>query len=341
MKIEEYIPLLRLTTMKTGGAARYVVTASGEHEVKTAVQFAAEKKLPVIPLGAGSNMLAPDDGVEAVFMRMSDEIGIHRFEEVGGGIQILVSAGVPWDSFVDEAVSRGWWGIENLSGIPGTIGAAAVQNIGAYGMALSESVVEVFAYDLKEHALKTFSHRDCLFGYRTSVFKEERDRYFIARIRFRLSTTAAPRLSYRDITEHFTDTNEEPSLLNIRHAVLAIRMKKFPPLDTYGTAGSFFMNPVLPEATALTLKERFPGMPLFSMPEGGVKVPLAWILDRVLNMKGERVGGAFLWNQQPIVIATETGATTRDVLMLADRVRSLVKEKIHIDILPEVRTVFK
>ncbi|MEK9177340.1 MAG: hypothetical protein AAB923_03520, partial [Patescibacteria group bacterium] len=221
--------------------------------------------------------------------------------------------------------------------IPGTVGAAPVQNIGAYGAALEETIVSANAFDIESGRVVTLPREKCSFGYRTSVFKEKRDRYFITAVTFRLAATPAPRLSYKDIAAHFTGSEEEPTLSNIRRAVLAIREKKFPPLKEYGTAGSFFLNPVVPAEEAKRIQSRFAGMPLFPMPEGGVKVPLAWILDRVLKLKGLRVGRAFLWDAQPLVIAADVGGTMLDVEGLAELVREKVKTETGIEIVPEVR----
>ncbi len=343
MNIEEHVPLSSLTTMKTGGNARYVAFVDIEGEIDDVVAFAKRKGLPIIPLGGGSNIVASDNGIEAVFLKMSDEFTLERLEEYDGMVEVTAFAGFSWDSFVETAVSKGWWGIENLSGIPGTVGAAAVQNIGAYGAALSETLIRVTAYDLKDGTFKTlkkFTNEECQFKYRTSIFKQERDRYFISRIRFRLSTEPRPRISYKDVAAHFSMSGNEPTLSNIRRAVIGIREGKFPPLSEYGTSGSFFLNPVVSADEAKALSSHYTDMPLFEMPEGGVKIPLAWILDKILHLKGYRFGKAFLWDKQPIVIAAESGATSRDVLALAEHVRGIVRDTIGVEIEFEVRTEF-
>ena len=337
MKVEENIPFASLTTFKVGGTARYVAHVDTDADIEEARMFARERSLPVIPLGSGSNMLAPDEGVHAVFLKISTDSMITRLEESDGFITVLAGAGMSWDACVKETVERGWWGLENLSGIPGTVGAAAVQNIGAYGAALNESVIDVIAYDLEKGKRTVIPNHECTFGYRTSIFKKERDKYLILSLRLTLSTIPKPRIAYRDVKEYFLKSNTEPTLSMIREAILEIRKGKFPPLQEYGTAGSFFMNPVLSESDAEVLAKKYPEMPLFAMPEGGVKVPLAWILDKVLNMKGEREGKAFLWGKQPIVIAAEAGATEADIRALSQKVIERVKKETGIAISPEVR----
>lgn len=334
MTIKENVSFKELTTFKAGGQARFLVIAEVD-EVPEAVRFAEDKNLPIVPLGGGSNILAPEGLLNAVFLKISSQTISSSEEE--DTITLTVEAGHDWDSVVSFAVRKGWWGFENLSGIPGTVGAAVVQNIGAYGVALEETFVAAEVYDVKEKKMRTFEKNDVRFNYRTSLFKEEPDRYIICSITFRLSTMPRPRIEYRDLKTHFESLGEEPAIETIRKAVLTIRQGKFPPLAEYGTAGSFFLNPVLPNEEALEIQSAFPGMPLFPMPEGGTKVPLAWILDHVLALKGMRVDEAFLWSEQPLVVAADSGVHTNAILTLADRVRDAVQEKTGIIIHPEVR----
>ncbi len=334
MEIFENIPLSTLTTFKTGGSARFLLTLKDSREIPEALTFATTSQLPLIPIGSGSNMLAPDGGVNAVFVHLAtNEIKSHSD---GEKITITADAGVLWDSLVEHAVENGWWGLENLSAIPGTVGAAVVQNIGAYGAALSDTLDAVSVFDTKDGTLKTFTNDACRFGYRSSIFKEERDRYLIINVTFRLGTAPQPNITYRDLKNYFVDETKPP-LQAIREAVVAIRGKKFPPLNLFGTAGSFFLNPIVSLAECAHITEKFPGMPLFPLPEGGVKLPLAWIFDHVLSLKGAREGKAFLWEQQPLVLTAELSASSDEVMRLASRVASAVFENTGITITPEVR----
>ncbi len=335
MRIEENVLLSALTTFRTGGPARFLITVLVKEEIPQAVQFAKEKGLPIIPIGSGSNMLAPDEGINAVFVKyLPAQISSH----VEGEQAILsVEAGCIWDSLADHASENGWWGIENLSAIPGTVGAAVVQNIGAYGASLADTIIEVTAYDTKEGIEKKIPAGACAFGYRTSVFKHDADRYIITDVSFSLSTLPRPNIAYRDLKNHFEKTQEEATLPNIRAAVTAIRAGKFPPLSEFGTAGSFFLNPIIAENAVPLVKKTYPDMPLFEMPEGGVKVPLAWIFDHVMHLKGKRVGGAFVWDKQPLVLAAEAKAKASDVHALAKEIISEFVLKTDIHITPEVR----
>ena len=305
--------------------------------MQSAALFAKEHALPFIPLGGGSNLCAPDKGVEAVFVRfLGENISAEPDAE---NVFVTAEAGLSWDSFVARAAREGWWGIENLSGIPGTVGASVVQNIGAYGAAVGEHVVRVDTFDTKENITRMFTAAECAFGYRTSVFKKEADRYFVLRVTFAFSKSPRPNISYRDLKNRFGDV-VHPALQEIRDAVLEIRRGKFPPLSEYGTAGSFFLNPILTEAERSAFATQYPLMPLFPMPEGGVKAPLAWILDHVLSIKGMREGNVFVWEKQPLVLAAEFGARSADVYALAEKIISLAKEKTGIDLVPEVRIKF-
>ena len=332
MDIQENVPFSELTTFRTGGTVRFLLTIAPE-EIALAVAFAKEKGLPLIPVGSGSNMLAPDRGLEAVFIRVG-HAGITVSED-GEFAVYTADAGASWDDLVAKAVSDGAWGIENLSGIPGTVGAAVVQNIGAYGAALSDTLHQVTAFDTREGKVIVFAAGECAFGYRTSIFKQERDRYFITHVSFLLSKVPKCNFSYRDLKNRFEGMT--PTLQEIRDAVLFIRTGKFPPLSEFGTAGSFFLNPIVTEADVDALRERFPEMPVFVLPEGGVKVPLAWLFDHVLSLKGLRVGKAFVWDKQPLVIATDFGATSADVHALAEKIAQILYEKTGITIIPEVR----
>jgi UDP-N-acetylmuramate dehydrogenase len=238
---------------------------------------------------------------------------------------------------VAHAVSRGLWGIENLASIPGTVGAAVVQNIGAYGAVIGDSLRSVEVYDIETNAFRTFSNAECALGYRTSIFKMNPDRYVISSVTLALSESGEPDLSYRDLTVYFEKKPIVPTLARVRDAVAEIRAGKFPPLLEYGTAGSFFLNPIFTEDSVKVIRAKYPMMPVYVLPEGGIKVPLAWIFDQVLHAKGRREGGAFIWDKQPLVIASENAASTHDVIELA---KSVVKDfflETGIKITPEVR----
>lgn len=339
MKIEENVPLSSLTTFRTGGPARFLISVEKKEELLQAIAFSSEQNLPLVPIGHGSNMLPPDEGLPAVLVKYLPN-SITEIEKDGKTL-VTAEAGAVWDALVSYAVARGLWGIENLASIPGTTGAAVVQNIGAYGAVIGDTLHTVEAYDTQEEKFRTFSRSECEFGYRTSIFKTNADRYIIVSVTLALSSKGAPNLDYRDLTIYFEKKPIEPTLVRVRDAVAEIRASKFPPLETYGTAGSFFLNPIFSATSVKAIREKYPQMPVYELPEGGVKVPLAWIFDQILHAKGRREGGAFIWEKQPLVIAGESTATTNDVLTLAEGIVKDFFTETGIKISPEVRVFGK
>lgn len=343
MEIVQSVPLGPRTTFGIGGDARYFCVAKSERDIIEAIKFAQEKGVPLFVLGGGSNVLVSDAGFAGLVVKM--EIGGMNFAETDKGVWVDVGAGESWDVFVAAAVLRGYWGLENLSAIPGTVGAAPVQNIGAYGVEVRNVIESVQAIDSTTGAAKVFSNAECRFGYRESFFKTpEGARWIITSVRFRLSKEPQPNLSYKDLVERFVET-PAPALADIRDAVIAIRAAKFPHLDEIGTAGSFWKNPTLSSDEFAALSARYPGLPSFPTPSdvaagpGRVKVSLAWILDKVCGLKGFALGKAALWKSQPLVLVAERGAKTADVKTLVQSVVGVVKEKTGITIDQEVRSL--
>lgn len=332
MILKEHAPLALLTTFKIGGAARFLLRVRSQRELEEALTFAKEKKLPICILGGGSNTLFDDSGFSGIVIKI-ENVGIILEDDL-----LIAEAGESWDGVVAYAIEHMLWGIENLSGIPGTVGGAAVQNIGAYGAALSQTVAWVEVFDCETSLLKRLSRVECEFGYRTSVFKQSAGRFVVLRAALRLHKEGKPDLSYKDIANVFA--GKTPTLKEIRSAVLAIRAKKFPDLKQEGTAGSFFKNPVLSQEETQKLTERFPTIPLFPLPESsGMKVPLAWFLDArngVLDIRDMRVGSARLFAAQPLVIAVTWPAQSKDVIELSKVVQEKIKIVVGIEIEPEV-----
>lgn len=330
MTIQENVLLAPFTTFHIGGPARCFARASSVEELQESLSFAKAKNLRVFVLGGGSNVLIDDKGFDGLVIK----IELTGVEEKGN--ILIAAAGENWDELVKRAVSKNLWGIENLSGIPGTVGGAVVQNIGAYGQALSQTLTWVEAFDNRSSEVIRLPKEELKLGYRTSVFKEEEGRYIVLKAALILSPAPTPELSYKDLTAWLE--GRAPGLQDIREAVLDIRRSKFPDVRVEGTAGSFFKNPIVSEDEAVRLREQYPQMPLFSMPEtSGVKVPLAWLLDHVLRLRGFRVGGARLFERQPLVVAAERGASSHDVCMLAEQVADAVREAFQIELEPEVR----
>jgi UDP-N-acetylmuramate dehydrogenase len=335
MNPRENVPLATLTTLRVGGPAQVVLSCDSVESLTAAHAQLRERGLSYYPLGQGSNVLAGDAPIQKGILLMRIE-GI-EFVKADSFVDVLAGAGVSWDTLVHACAERTLWGLENLAGIPGTVGAAPVQNIGAYGAEVADTLLWVEAYDANTDTLARIDANDCSFSYRDSRFKREPN-LIITRVAFRLARTSSPKLDYADIVR----AQEAGALLRtpqeIGDAVRAIRSKKFPNLRTHGTAGSFFKNPTITSEAYDALLTRYPGIPGY-INASGIKVSLAWILDHVLSMRGFRLGHASLFETQPLVLVTEDGATAHDVDALAKEVQTRVHDATNIFIEREVRTL--
>ncbi|MDE1966016.1 MAG: UDP-N-acetylmuramate dehydrogenase, partial [Patescibacteria group bacterium] len=293
--------------------------------------------LPSYVLGGGSNVLAADDGYAGVIIRMNVP-GIAEEAVAEDAARLIAGAGVSWDTLVAEAARRGLWGVENLAGIPGTAGAAPVQNIGAYGTELSGSLEWIDAVPAAADRVERLAAAELALAYRDSRLKREKG-WTVLRIALRLRRDGAPMLAYRDLASRKEAGEPLRTPAEVGRAVREIRAGKFPDLSVSGTAGSFFKNPVIRSAEAKALAERYPGLPVYPADEETSKVSLAWILDCVLDARGLSVGGARLFERQPIVIVAGDGATAKDVELLAETVARRVEEATGISIEREVRTL--
>ncbi len=335
MTLEEQVSLARLTTFRVGGTAPYVATCKNVEDIQEAVLFAGSIKMPWRVLGAGSNTLAPDDGYSGVIIRI--DIPSLTFEAEGDHVRLTAGASVLWEEVVAAALGKELWGIENLAGIPGTAGAAPIQNIGAYGCELEGTLEYVDAYDVQEGRIKRLKNDACAFGYRDSRFKRE-PHLIITHISLLLALEGKANTSYPDVARIEAQGADLSTPEAVGRAIRDIRSRKFPDMSSVGTAGSFFKNPIISKQEYDILKEHYPDVPGFPYKER-VKIPLAFILDRILGLKGFSVGGARLFEVQPLVIVVEAGGTACDVETLARTVTERVYEKTNIHIEREVQTL--
>lgn len=323
-----------ITTLRVGGLARRVVHPESKEACISLIEAMDAKAGDLLVLGGGSNILGKDEPYEGtVIIPSFDSVSFES--DNNASVRVVADAGAVWDTVVKETVERDVWGLENLSAIPGTVGAAPMQNIGAYGADVSETVEWVEVYDRTQKYVRRLANAELQFLYRSSILKKQRGRFVVLRVSFILSRTPRPNLAYKDLALWFGGGDGHPELGSIRDAVIEIRRGKFPNLAEHGTAGSFFLNPIVPDGEAAALISEYPELPHF--PEkGGTKLSLAWILDHVVEAKGKRVGGAFVWNRQPLVIATEEGATARDVRTLTKAIQEKVFDATNLLIVPEV-----
>ncbi|MEZ5491893.1 MAG: UDP-N-acetylmuramate dehydrogenase [Gammaproteobacteria bacterium] len=309
--------------------------------LRRALDYASAESLPVLVLGGGSNVLFSDD-YPGLVIRMGIP-GIELIEEDGDQVQVRAGAGENWHQLVMHCLINGFYGLENMVLIPGTTGAAPIQNIGAYGVELSRFLVNLTALEVNSGELWTFDREACQFGYRDSVFKHCRPgELIITSVTLQLSRTAAPETGYQALQEELQrrQAGTEPDPLLVAQAVMAIRQSKLPDPALLPNCGSFFKNPVVDEATCQALEGRFGEVPVFPLPEqpGYVKVPAAWLLDRA-GWKGQRRGAAGVHRNQAVVLVNYGGATGAELLALARDMQRSVAEEYGISLEPEVRII--
>ncbi len=333
--MKEHVSLAPLTTLGVGGNARFFIEARTEKDIKDAIAFARRHTLPLFTLGEGSNVLVPDAGVEGVVLKIA--IRDIRFEEQGESAVFDAGAGALWEDIVDDAGVREMFGIENLAGIPGSLGGAVVQNIGAYGAELANVFEYADVIDTTTSESKRIMLSEAAFAYRTSFFKEHRT-CVIVRVALRLAQSAMPNISYPDLARSRASGEPLATPTDIARAVRAIRAKKFPQNSEEGTAGSFFKNPIIPRELADSLAQRFSGLPFFPQADGRMKISLAWLLDKALSLKGYAKGRVRLYEGQPLVIVTRDGALAEEVDALAREVAEHVLKATGIAIEREVET---
>lgn len=290
--------------------------------------------LSFVVIGEGTNLLFIDDYPGAV---LSSQISsIEEGEREGAFQYIRAGSGIVWDDFVADMLQRGFYGVENLSAIPGTVGASAVQNIGAYGAEVSQFISAVETVDLHNGKKHTFTHEECAFAYRKSLFKQpDMASHVVTHVTYRLSREPQLNLSYAALKQTFEGKNPTP--LEVRQAVRSIRSAKLPDHHEYPNAGSFFMNPVVEAALAETMLKAYPEMPHYPAKDG-VKLSAAWLIDQS-GLKGIRHGAVGTWPKQPLVIVNYEQASGREIADFAQFVVDTVKKKFAITLHPEVRYI--
>lgn len=325
----ERILLREYSTMQIGGEASAFRIATKE-KIKEAVDLAKKDGLSIFILGGGSNVVFPDQGYDGLVIKLESK-GI----AVEGNV-ITAEAGEEWDAFVAWTLVHGYYGLENLSGIPGTVGAAPIQNIGAYGVEVKDLIESVEVFDTEDLAFKVLINKECEFEYRTSTFKKpEGKRYIVTSVKFRLSQKFSPKITYKDLDRYF-EGNANPTPDEVREAVLEIRSRKFPNLKTYGTAGSFFKNVICEAHVADRLHSAYPDMPVFNASNGMKKISTAFIIDKICGLHGLREGNVGLYANQSLVVVNYGGATAEEIKNFILKVKSIVKEKTGIILEEEV-----
>jgi len=327
--------------MGVGGSARFFVEASDEATIVSAVAWAESRHVPVRVLGGGSNVVVADAGVDGLVVKV-DLRGVSS-REVGGAIEVTAAAGELWDPFVERAVAEGWGGLECLSGIPGLIGATPIQNVGAYGQEVSQTVTAVRVLDRRSGEITTLAAAECGFGYRTSRFKNaDPERFVVLAVTYRLTRDGAPAIRYADLERDLEKRSiGRPSLADVRSSVLAIRRSKSMVLDPHDpnrrSCGSFFLNPIV-DAVALAQVERAvgePSMPRWPEAGGRAKLSAAWLIERAGFRRGEGPGPVALSTRHSLAIVCREGAHASDVAAFARAIKTRVEERFGVHLEPE------
>lgn len=333
MKIIENCPLYSRNTFGMDVKADCLAEWSSPDELRTLL---GTVERPYLLVGGGSNLLFTADFKGTILHSTIDSIDIVR--ETQDSVLVRVGAGVVWDDFVAYAVLNGWWGVENLSAIPGEVGASSVQNIGAYGVEAKDVIETVQTISLDNGKSRDFSNAECRYAYRQSIFKNElKGQYAVTYVQFRLSRVAQPRLGYGALEAQVNKLGG-PTLANIRQAVIEIREGKLPDPKVLGNAGSFFMNPVIPAAQFDELKSRYPDIPSYPAQDGMIKVPAGWLIEQA-GWKGRSLGPAAVYDKQALVLVNKGGATGADVIRLADTIIADVRQKFGIILSTEVNYI--
>jgi UDP-N-acetylmuramate dehydrogenase len=333
MIIRENVPLAPLTTLGVGGPSRYFAEPTTEAEIVEAIEFARSQNVPLFILGGGSNLVVADAGFAGLVLK----IGIAKVTRRDN--TFTAGAGCDWDALVGQTVDRGYAGLECLSGIPGTVGGTPVQNVGAYGQDVSETLSEVRVLDLQSLRTKTLTNAECGFAYRSSIFNTtERGRYIILRVSFTLRPGGEPLIRYADLEKHFASHTGSPTLSEVRNAVRDIRHSKamliVPGEEDARSAGSFFKNPIVSQLFFDELSKRLQseGLQLPSYPagDGARKLPAAWLVEHAGFAKGHTKGAAGISQNHALAIVNRGGAKAADILALRDEIQSRVLDKFGV-----------
>jgi len=340
MVFQEHVALKDQTTFKIGGFARYFCRVEHDKDIMEAVSFAHEKKLPFFVLGGGSNVLISDKGFQGLVIKM-DILGIEFFNRPNGTVEVVAGAGESWDFLVGLCVDKNLYGLENLSAIPGTVGAAPVQNIGAYGEEVKNSIKQVEVFDTEDLKIKILNNKQCKFSYRDSIFKKPGGKnYIITKVVFDFKQNSRLKTDYKDVAMYLEENKiKEPTLMQIRNAVIEIRSKKFPDLKRYGTAGSFFKNPIVSIGVFKNLQKKYPDLPSFTVSKTKIKIPAAWLLDHACGYKGIKEGNVGTYENQALVLVNYGGASAEETYNLAEKMREGILEKTGIKLEFEVQLV--
>ena len=335
-ELQQDVHLGPLTTLDIGGPARFFVVAQSEKQIAEAFMFAKRESLDLFILGGGSNVLISDRGFDGLVLQIALK-GVSTSVEQDGVVSVTANAGEDWDGFVLYCVENELAGVECLSGIPGLVGGTPVQNVGAYGQEVSETIVSVRCFDRKANDVITLTNADCGFRYRTSVFNStESDRYIVLSVTFALRKGGEPKIVYKDLKEHFEE--KRPSLGEVRDAVLKIRRSKSMVIDhddpNSKSAGSFFKNPVVEKNKLEEIRTVRKNVPSFEFGDK-VKIPAAWLIENAGFFKGSVFGNAGISSNHTLALINRGSASAEEIILLKNEIQKAVEAKFGITLQPE------
>ncbi len=333
MNITQNASLKKFNTFGIDAKAKYFITAADSEEIIDAINFVSKKNIDLLPLGKGSNILFTKDFEGAVLHILPNDITIT--EENDSEVTIKVGAGVEWDDLVSFSVKRKFWGLENLSFIPGTAGAAPVQNIGAYGAELKDTLVKVTGIDVSKREVVSFTKEECEFGYRESIFKNKlKNKFIISEIEIKLSKKYSPNVNYRPLRKIFDGKkNLEPE--EIRTEIIRIRKEKLTDPNEIGNAGSFFTNPIVDASVLQRIRAKYPSIPFYNLPDGKFKIAAGWLIETA-GLKGYREGNVGVSGRQALVILNYGNASGKEVYEFSQKIKNLILKKFNISLQTEV-----
>jgi len=340
--IQKDVSLSEFTTFKIGGRAGFFASAGSETEVVEALQFANQKDLNIFILGGGSNVLIADEGFDGLVLQIALK-GISTLQGKDKTLCIRAQAGEDWDEFVKFCVEKNLQGVECLSGIPGFIGGTPVQNVGAYGQEVSETIVSVRCFDRKNEKIVELTNADCEFAYRTSLFNTtEKNRFIVLAVTFALKVDGEPKIIYRDLQNYFGD--RKPNLKETREAIIKIRSEKSMVIDSQDpnsqSAGSFFKNPIVTKEKFAEIEKlarllEIETVPFFKVDNNTVKIPAAWLIEKSGFHKGFQKETVGLSTKHTLAIVNLGNAKAADILALRDEIQSKVKLCFRVELKPE------
>lgn len=336
MRIEENYSLEKYNTFHLPVKSRWFMEYADEEELNRILRDEYFQECLSLHIGGGSNLLFIND-FNGIILH-SQIKGISVVEETDDSVLLRIGAAEKWDDVVAYAVSKGWGGIENLSLIPGETGAAAIQNIGAYGAEIKDVIETVEAYNQLSFEKRLFTNEECQYGYRSSFFKNEHnDPYIVTHVNIRLRKKPQFSVGYGNLRDELA-CYPETTLQAVRDAVIAIRRRKLPDPDELGNAGSFFMNPVIPEKQYEALKKQYPDIPSYPAEEGKVKVPAGWLIEQC-GFKGKTHGQVGVYEKQALILVNLGDARGHEIALVAESIREAVSDKFGIELIPEVKYV--